>query len=644
MKTIMITAPSSNTGKTILTLGIIRAIRNRKLDISAFKTGPDFIDTKYLATASGKRAGNLDMHLMGRNGMEKSLGMNLGEYAVVEGAMGYFDGIYNTFENSSFHISKKLDIPAILVYKPEGEMFSAIPKIKGMVDFPGSKIEGIILNKVSKDMYNLFKEKIEEYIDIKVLGFLPHDENLEVESRYLGLAQKHEDSDLEELISKTAELVETTIDIGGILKMAKAIKFPEYKYGEKRDIKVAIAYDEAFNFYYNENLKLLENICNVKYFSPIKDENLPESDLIIFGGGYPELYSKELSENKTMIKSIKEAVESEKYIIGEGGGFMYLNSSIENYPMTNIFQGKATMTNRLQRFGYVNIEFNEDLIIGKKGSLIKGNEYHRSIVDIDQKSVFNIKKPMGKRSWKCGYRYKNVLAYYQHINFLGNMDSFNYLLDKIEEEKRGKMYIKNPMAIENKSMDIIDEVMGDTNFSEEEMIIAKRMIHTTGDFDYRKIISFHKNFIEVAKKEIGKGTTIFTDTKMVYMGINKPALENANCQLKCFIDDERVFSMSKELETTRSACAVDLAVAEGVEIFVIGNAPTALFRVLELVKEGKINPKFVIGVPVGFVGAAESKEYLREFDIPSISTVGNKGGSNVAASIVNALLYMVVGR
>lgn len=206
------------------------------------------------------------------------------------------------------------------------------------------------------------------------------------------------------------------------------------------------------------------------------------------------------------------------------------------------------------------------------------------------------------------------------------------------------MYIKNPMAIENKSMDIIDEVMGDTSFSEEEMIIAKRMIHTTGDFDYRKIISFHEDFIEVAKEEISKGATIFTDTKMVYMGINKPALEKANCKLKCFIDDERVFTMSKELETTRSACAVDLAVAEGVEIFVIGNAPTALFRVLELVKEGKINPKFVIGVPVGFVGAAESKEYLREFDIPSISTVGNKGGSNVAASIVNALLYMVVGR
>ena len=206
------------------------------------------------------------------------------------------------------------------------------------------------------------------------------------------------------------------------------------------------------------------------------------------------------------------------------------------------------------------------------------------------------------------------------------------------------MYIKNPMEIENKSMDIIDEVMGDTNFTKEEMVIAKRMIHTTGDFDYRKIIVFQNDFIAKAKNGISEGIKIFTDTKMAYMGINKPALEKAKCELRCFIDDERVFKMSKERRTTRSACAVDLAVEEGIDAFVIGNAPTALFRIIELAKEGKVNPRFIVGVPVGFVGAAESKEHLREFDYSAISTVGNKGGSNVAASIINALLYMVVGR
>lgn len=206
------------------------------------------------------------------------------------------------------------------------------------------------------------------------------------------------------------------------------------------------------------------------------------------------------------------------------------------------------------------------------------------------------------------------------------------------------MYMKNPMEIENKSMNIIEEVMRDTNFPKEEKIVAKRMIHTTGDFEYRKIVVFKNNFIEEARKAISQGATMFTDTKMAYTGINKSALKKVNCELKCFIDDERVFKMSKEKETTRSACAVDLAVEEGIGIFVIGNAPTALYRVLELVKEGKLNPIFIVGVPVGFVGAAESKEYLREFNIPQISTIGSKGGSNVAASIINALLYMVVGR
>ncbi|WP_077368955.1 precorrin-8X methylmutase [Anaerosalibacter sp. Marseille-P3206] len=206
------------------------------------------------------------------------------------------------------------------------------------------------------------------------------------------------------------------------------------------------------------------------------------------------------------------------------------------------------------------------------------------------------------------------------------------------------MYIKKPMEIENKSMDIIEEVMSDTNFSDEEKIVVKRMIHTTGDFDYRKIVVVKNDFLNIAKESIKIGGTIFTDTKMAYSGINKIALSKTKCNLEYFIDDKETVELSKKLGTTRSACAVDLAVSKGIDMFIIGNAPTAIFRLLELIDEGKVNPKFVIGVPVGFVGAAESKEELRKYDIPSITTVGTKGGSNVAASIVNALLYMVVGR
>lgn len=435
MKTIMITGPSSNSGKTILTLGLIRAIKNRNINVSAFKTGPDFIDTKYLELASGKRAGNLDMHLMRREGIFKSLEMNQGDFAVIEGAMGYFDGIYNTFENSSFDMSKELNVPSILVYTPKGEMFSVIPKIKGMVDFPGSKIKGVILNKVSKTMYELLKERIEEYISVEVLGYLPYDDDLIIESRSLGLKGAEEQDDYEELIDTASKAVEETIKIDRVLEMGNRLNIKPYEYKEKRNIKVAIAYDKAFNFYFNENLNLLENICKVEYFSPLKDKKVPDCDFIYIGGGYPENYLRELSQNKSMIDSIHKESEKEKFIIAEGGGFMYLVSTIEGYPMVNIYKGKAIMTDKLQRFGYVDIELEEDTILGGKGNLISANEYHRSVIEIEGKPVFNIKKPKNKRKWQCGYKYKNTIAYYQHINFLGNIDNFYYLLDNIEKTK-----------------------------------------------------------------------------------------------------------------------------------------------------------------------------------------------------------------
>lgn len=436
MKTIMITGPSSNSGKTTITLGIIRALKDRGLDVSAFKTGPDFIDTKYLELASGKRAGNLDMHLMGNQGIFKALSMNFGEFAVIEGAMGYFDGIHNTFENSSYHISKDLNTKAILVYSPKGEMFSAIPKIKGMVDFPGSMIKGIILNKTSPMIYKLLKEKIEEYIDIKVLGYLPYNEELQIESRSLGLVGPDEISDYEALINQASKAVEKTIDIDGLIDMMTSVEIKPYKYSERRDIKVAIAYDKAFRFYFNENLRLLENTCELVYFSPLEDEKVPVCDLIYIGGGYPELYLECLSKNTSMKESILEAAKAGKHILAEAGGFMYLTDFIEGYPVVGIFRAKATMTEKLQRFGYVDIELKEDTIIGRKDMKIKANEYHKSLIDIEEKPLFYIEKPMGKRNWKCGYSYKNTLSYYQHINFLGNMESFEYLLDNIEKKRK----------------------------------------------------------------------------------------------------------------------------------------------------------------------------------------------------------------
>lgn len=201
------------------------------------------------------------------------------------------------------------------------------------------------------------------------------------------------------------------------------------------------------------------------------------------------------------------------------------------------------------------------------------------------------------------------------------------------------MYEKKPMAIENTSMDIIDKYLDDVEFKAEELPVVCRMIHTTGDVEYRHIIDIHDGFMAAARAVVKKGGKVYTDTNMVRAGINKKALAASGVELVTLISDDEVAKIAAERKTTRSIVAMEEAVSMGCEGFIIGNAPTALFRLLELVEEKKAHPKFIIAVPVGFVGAAESKEKVAEYPVPYIRTVGTKGGSNVAASVFNAILY-----
>lgn len=206
------------------------------------------------------------------------------------------------------------------------------------------------------------------------------------------------------------------------------------------------------------------------------------------------------------------------------------------------------------------------------------------------------------------------------------------------------MYINNPMEIEEKSMEIIQNSFKNVDFTDQELTVAKRIIHTTGDVSYSEIIKFQNDFIKNSLEALKSGGKIYTDTNMTKAGINKKSLEKLGLEVVCYVSDEDVFKLAKKNNTTRSQAAIEKAINEGIKIFSVGNAPTALFKLLEEVDKDKVNPDFIIGVPVGFVGAAESKEELRKYSIPQITTVGNKGGSNVAASIINALMYMLVKR
>lgn len=205
-------------------------------------------------------------------------------------------------------------------------------------------------------------------------------------------------------------------------------------------------------------------------------------------------------------------------------------------------------------------------------------------------------------------------------------------------------YIKEPMKIEAKSFEIIGEEMGQHNFTEEELSIIKRVIHTTADFEYKELVKISEGAIEAGKEAFKNGGIIYTDTNMALSGINKRGLSKVDGKVICYVNLDSVYEIANEKKITRSMAAVEKACDDNVDIFVFGNAPTALFRLKELIAEGKAKPKLIVAVPVGFVGAAESKENLDGLGIPYITVVGRKGGSTVAAAIINALLYMVTER
>lgn len=204
------------------------------------------------------------------------------------------------------------------------------------------------------------------------------------------------------------------------------------------------------------------------------------------------------------------------------------------------------------------------------------------------------------------------------------------------------MYLHDPQQIEALSMQIIEDMLAPHTWTPSELAVVKRVIHTTGDPDYQQIMAISNGAIEAGLNTLRAGSRIVTDTRMAFAGINKNALTRLNCTLDCYINDAAVAEHAHQQGITRSMAAMELAFQARVDVLVIGNAPTALFRALELIEESHLTPKLIIGVPVGFVGASEAKAELRKLPIPSITTVGTKGGSNVAAAILNALLYMAL--
>lgn len=446
MKGFLIAGTKSGIGKTTVSMGLMSCFS----DVSPFKIGPDYIDGKFHEYVTGNKSYNLDFFLMGEDGVRESFLKHHKNFSIAEGVMGLYDGIDNSLDNgSSAHISRILNLPVILIVDGTGRSTSVAAEIMGYQNFDKRvNIIGVIINKISSEKtYEILKEAVEKYCKIKCFGYIPKLENISLSSRHLGLVEAYEVQDLKEKIEVLKKEFQKTIDIKAIYETAEIN--PHYKlknifsdFKDKyKNIKIGIAKDNAFSFYYNDNIEFLENLgAEIKYFSPLKDEKIPDNvDMLYFGGGYPENYAAELENNISMINSIRDFYNKNGVIYGECGGFIYLSKKLitldgKEYNFVNLTENIIEMKNRLDigRFGYINIRYRENLCG-------KGHEFHYSKIKEEgkEKKEFKIEKPNG-RKWECGYSSKNLLCGYPHIHFFKSSDIIFDLLNRAEKSKEQK--------------------------------------------------------------------------------------------------------------------------------------------------------------------------------------------------------------
>lgn len=424
---ILVGAASSGSGKTTFTLGLLRALKNRGIAVQPYKCGPDYIDTQYHGLAAGRESVNLDL-FMGGEAHVKEIFARYSQGAgacVVEGVMGLFDG-YGKMKGSSAEVAQVLDIPVLLIVNAKSCAYSVAPIIYGYKNFnPQVKIAGVVFNMVgSASHYATLKDACQE-LGVPVLGYLPKNSGIEIPSRHLGLSLDEEFL-FGEYAEKVAAMVEEYVDVDALMKIftpdSECLCEEGSPCGEAAGLKIAVAKDEAFNFIYRENIHSLEKLGEVKFFSPLKDTQLPECDLLYLPGGYPELYLEQLQGNGTMRKAIKEYIEKGGRCWAECGGMMYLCNSISDengneFEMCGVLGQKATMVGKRLQMGYRSFSY--------AGKGLRGHEFHYSKVVPDEEaplqSVAQQYNAAGAEVATPLYRYKNLIAGYTHL-YWGNVN------------------------------------------------------------------------------------------------------------------------------------------------------------------------------------------------------------------------------
>lgn len=447
---IMIAAPASGSGKTLFTCALLRLLERKGIRAAAFKCGPDFIDPMFHKKVLGTLSRNLDLYMAGEEGVRRSFaaGCAGAEIAVIEGVMGYFDGTgASGMEGSSYELATVLQTPVLLTADVRGMSRSAAAMIKGFTDYGEQKmICGAFLNRTSAVTAERIEGWLAKEAGIPVLGFFPADDELRLESRHLGLVEPEEIPDLQQKIDHAADILEVTLNLEALFMAAGGAPALQVETGnpEEREgssVTVAVAQDEAFSFYYEDNLELLEELgAKIVYFSPLHDRELPEADGLLIGGGYPELKAGELAANTGILASIRRAADSGMPILAECGGFQYLQEELVDkegtaHRMCGVLKGSSRMTDKLVRFGYVEVS-GEGLYFGT-GRTIRGHEFHYSD-STENGSACKAVKPGGK-SWDCMVVQGRIAAGYPHLYYRSCpafAESFVIECGKFREEGR----------------------------------------------------------------------------------------------------------------------------------------------------------------------------------------------------------------
>lgn len=437
---IVVAGTTSGVGKTSITCSIIHAFKNKGYSVQPFKVGPDYIDPTYLSAVSGNPTRNLDSWIMGTEAVTKSFVKNsTSDISIIEGVMGYYDGFSGGSNlSSTHHIATILEAPVILILDASKTARSIAATALGYVKFHrNSRILGLILNKLGSKKHEQMCRTALSSLKIPIVGCVPKNSELSLESRHLGLIPVIEQDDLKKRITKIAKTLSAHLDIDKITSIAKhaphLLQINSEK-GQKTRVTIGVALDKSFNFYYYDNFDALRREgAKLEFFSPISDSSLPDCSGLYIGGGFPEVLGKPLAQNHIMKKTIKKLAEESMPIYGECGGLMYLTKSIDysnkKFKMVGLFDAETRMEKRMI-LNYTKGSIVSNCLVAKKTTRLFGHEFHYSELNSipkDSKFAYDLSIGIGIKDRKDGLIEYNTLASYIHLYFDRALHAKNFV-------------------------------------------------------------------------------------------------------------------------------------------------------------------------------------------------------------------------